>query len=276
MYQFHQEQHSSSLLLAQETMLKAARARAKSWVMTSHTAEGFVKLPNERILYTSPPRTSLQLSTPNIYPSTQPFTAKSDAGIVYITNQRIVYLPSNPTSDLQSFSSPILNLQDAYVRAPFFGANYWTAICKPVPGGGIPPSQPTIELRMTFREGGAFDYHSIFEQIKERLYQAYTVAREHGQRGTVDVDLANVHLEQLPAYEPAREVTKEEEDVSAESAVHVVRDSGVTGVRSPSESSPKEESFFAPNELPPRYEEAQLQAVGIDLDQRLREEAERQ
>jgi hypothetical protein len=129
---------------------------------------------------------------------------------------------------------------------------------------------------MTFREGGAFDYHSIFEQIKERLYQAYTVAREHGQRGTVDVDLANVHLEQLPAYEPAREVTKEEEDVSAESAVHVVRDSGVTGVRSPSESSPKEESFFAPNELPPRYEEAQLQAVGIDLDQRLREEAERQ
>lgn len=265
-------------------MLKAARARAKSWVMTSPN-EAFVKLPNERILYTSPPRTSLEISTPNSFPGAQPFAAKSDGGVVYITNQRvcsyvfkylaldtnsqkIVYLPTSPVPDLQSFSSPILNLQDTYVRAPFFGANYWSALCKPVSGGGIPPSHPSVELRMTFREGGAYDFHSTFEQVKERLYQAYIVARETGQRGQNGVDLANVHLEQLPAYEPAREVATEETAVEP-------RDSGVEGLRSRGVSEPpKEEEFSAPDEPPPGYEEAQIQAVGIDLDSRLREEAE--
>ena len=81
-------------------------------------------------------------------------------------------------------------------------------MCKPVAGGGIPASLPIIELRLTFREGGAFDFHTIFEQIKERLYQAYTTARETGAaRGADGLDLTNVHLEQLPAYEPASEAT---------------------------------------------------------------------
>ncbi|RDL39462.1 PH protein [Venustampulla echinocandica] len=197
MYQFHQEQLSYSLLAAQEKKLKAR----KSWVMTSPGSESFIKLPNEEILFSSPQRTSLQLSTPNTYPGSQPYSAKSDGGIVYITNQRIVYLPTTPTAELQSFSSPILNLQDTFVRAPFFGANYWTANVKPVSGGGIPPTNSAIELRLTFREGGAFDFHNTYEQIKERLYQAYMVARESGRAGDSNMDFGNVHLEQLPAYE---------------------------------------------------------------------------
>src|SRR6266487_775356 len=94
---------------------------------------------------------------------------------------QIVYLPTNPTPELQSFSAPILNLQDSYVRAPFFGANYWCAMVRPVAGGNIPPQHPAVELKMTFREGGAFDYHTIFEQIKERLYNAVSLARESGR-----------------------------------------------------------------------------------------------
>lgn len=85
MYQLHQEQHALSLRLAQESMLKEAR---KSWVMTSPN-EAFVKLPNERVLYTSPPRTSLDISTPNKFPGTQPYSAKSESGVVYLTNQRV-------------------------------------------------------------------------------------------------------------------------------------------------------------------------------------------
>lgn len=190
---------------------------------------------------------------------------------------KIVYLPSSPTPELQSFSSPILNLQDSHVCAPFFGANYWAALCKPVSGGGIPPSHPSVELRMTFREGGAYDYDSKFQQVKERLYQAYSIAREHGRRGTSGVDLTNVHMEQLPAYEPATEVHGEEEEATTSSPVvaTVARDSGVAGVRSRNGSIQKEEEFTTPSEPPPGYEEAQIQAVGIDLDQRLREEAER-
>lgn len=188
---------------------------------------------------------------------------------------QIVYLPSTTTPELQSFSSPILNLQDTTVQSPFFGPNYWTGVCKPVAGGGIPPSNAAVTIRLTFRDGGAFDFHSIFEQIKERLYQAYTVARESGQRNVVDVD-----LEQLPAYEPTRDVEHQDDAPTILSPIPVrplARESGVDGVGSPREPSPpKPEQFTAPDEPPPGYEEAQAQAVGVDLDQRLRDAAERQ
>jgi hypothetical protein len=85
MYTFHQEQHFYALKLAQRQELKST----DSWVMTSPNETGFVKLPNERILFTSPPRIHLQISTPNTYPGTEPFSAKSDAGVAYITNQRV-------------------------------------------------------------------------------------------------------------------------------------------------------------------------------------------
>jgi len=253
-----------------------------NWVMTSPNESGFIKLPNERILFTSPPRTSLQISTPNTFPAAQPFKINSDSGVVYITNQRIVYLPANPTTELQSFSSPILNLQDSYVRAPFFGANYWCALCKPVSDGGIPPTHPAVELRLTFKDGGAFDFHTTFEQIKERVHQAYSVAREHGQRGMTSAELPDVHLEQLPAYEPATRhgpPPQQEEGPTILSPIPVRpgegRDSGISGVRRSDGSSPREQRSVAPDEPPPGYEEAQAHAVGMNPDERLRDEEER-
>jgi len=78
-------------------------------------------------------------------------------------------------------------------------------------------------------------------------------------------DLANIDLEQLPAYEAARELPGDE----AASAAAVARES------EPSRNTDRDEGFQPPIEPPPGYEEAQVQAVGIDLDQRLREEAER-
>jgi WW domain-binding protein 2 len=139
---------------------------------------------------------------------------------------------------------------------------------------------------MIFREGGAFDYHTIFEQIKERLHHAISIARDEGRNiGSVGVlggaDLAGVHLEQLPAYEPPPQASSTEgaEERDPMSPIHPAgRDSNVAGLR----GQPKAEEEVSmpplepPNEPPPGYEEAQAQAVGIDLDQRLREEAERQ
>jgi len=132
-------------------------------------------------------------------------------------------------------------------------------------------------MRLTFREGGAFDFHTIFEQIKERLHQAHTVARENGQRGVVDVD-----LEQLPAYEPAREVEREEEDgprILSPTPVRPQVNGSIATIPSTATTNmppPSSAGFAAPDEPPPGYEEAQVQAVGIDLDQRLREEPQRQ
>lgn len=248
-----------------------------NWVMTSPNEPGFVKLPQERILYRSPQRTSLEVSSLTQYPGNEPFNIKSDAGVVYLTNQRIIYLPAAPTPELQSFSSPILNLQDSYVRAPFFGANYWAAACRPVAGGGIPPSHPLVNLKMIFREGGAFDFHTVFEQIKEKIQQAYSVAQELGT--TRNLNLADVDLENLPAYEPAANGSVN----TATQSVPRTTDSAPTTSGNPESTERNDhaedtsrDNFVAPDEPPPGYEEAQIQAVGISLDERLREEAERQ
>ena len=197
-----------------------------------------------------------------------------------------MYLPTHPTADLRNFSSPLLNLSDTFVHGPFFGANYWTAIVRPVAGGGIPPAYQYVELRMTFREGGAYDYHTVFEQIKERLYHALSLARDEGRvignsAGLASVDMANVHLEQLPAYEPAREITDRELaseqrlQPASRTSPTTTRDSGVDGMRTPSPPKPSEEIFAPPNEPPPGYAETQAQAVGNHLEQQLRDEAGR-
>ncbi|ELR09867.1 hypothetical protein VC83_06482 [Pseudogymnoascus destructans] len=242
-----------------------------NWVMVSpESTEPFVKLPNERILYRSPIRTSLTLSSPsNTHSSTQPWSVSSDGGVAYITNQRIVYIPTTSSPSLTSFSCPILNLHDTYVRAPFFGANYWTASVRPVAGGGTPPSLALIDLRMTFREGGAFDYHNVFELIKERLYEAVQAARDAGRNvggaGGMDPEvLQGLHLEQLPAYEPAAVAP------GSGAAAEARRASVVDG----QPRTEPESAAAQPDEPPPGYEEAQAQAVGIDLDQRLRRRAE--
>lgn len=90
MYQFHQEQHFYTLQQEEEKL----KQKRSSWVMTTPEQEGFVKLPHERILHKSPPRTSLDItSSKNPYPGAQPFTAKSEGGIVYVTNQRVCVTP---------------------------------------------------------------------------------------------------------------------------------------------------------------------------------------
>ena len=59
-----------------------------SWVMLDER-KGFVPLPRERILFTSPPRTALALQTPNSYPGKTPISINSPGGVAYLTNQRV-------------------------------------------------------------------------------------------------------------------------------------------------------------------------------------------
>ncbi|GAB1192241.1 hypothetical protein APSETT444_001430 [Aspergillus pseudonomiae] len=127
-------------------------------------------------------------------------------------------------------------MHDTHVSAPLFGANVWQSLVQPVPGGGIPSSLPALLLKVTFKEGGAFDYHNKFEEIKERLRVALENTRQ-SSRGVGNVDMSTVHLDQLPAYSgPDRRAT--------------------------SESSP-----MGP---PPGYEEVQQQSVADELEERLR------
>jgi hypothetical protein len=51
--------------------------------------EGFVHLPNERLIYSSPPRTSLALTPPSGYKGKETLSVQSSAGCIHLTNQRV-------------------------------------------------------------------------------------------------------------------------------------------------------------------------------------------
>lgn len=169
----------------------------------------------------------------------------------------------------------------------------WTALVQPVQGGGIPAHHPALELKLTFKEGGAYDFHSRYETVKERLQQAVAVARESGTvsgdgsetgRGRgggalAGVDVSAVHLDQLPAYE----------ETGVGGNVHVAAASAAVAAPAPppvdppahahadSAASPIAQNVFSPPaEPPPGYEEVQRETVEDELERRLRGVGERQ
>lgn len=62
--------------------------RVTSWVML-HERDGFVRLPNERMVYSSPPRTTLALTPPSGYKGSETLSIQSGAGSIHLTNQRV-------------------------------------------------------------------------------------------------------------------------------------------------------------------------------------------
>lgn len=67
-----------------------------SWVMLSGS-DGFIHLPKEHVIFTSPPRTSLSIKPPTSYSGTESsFLVSSSAGCIYLTNQRVRTLHLTP------------------------------------------------------------------------------------------------------------------------------------------------------------------------------------
>lgn len=125
---------------------------------------------------------------------------------------------------------------------------------------------------MTFKEGGAFDFHSNFERIKDRLHQAVEHARESGLmtgNGPAGVDYTNVHLDELPAYEgpsdaPPYPGTSHDTEFG-------VPPEGASKPPPPLGEETESSAFEPPTEPPPGYEEVQQQSVANELENRLRQ-----
>lgn len=288
-----------------------------SWVMLDGP-HNIVPLPREKILFTSPLRTALTLQTPNPYPGKEPFSVKCSDGKAIITNQRVIsassshtglvadsatslkliYLPTTPTTilglpatdptqkaqppSLKSFSAPLLGLQDTHVSAPFFGPNVWEAVLLPVEGGGIPSHHNLVQLKLTFKEGGAFDFSTIYERIKETISQAMDTARESGRPVSSFVD---ADLEQLPAYEevggsgaaPPLFTPRIQRPVpiapNGTPRPAPPPNNGVVGLENGRSEPPppmqlSNEPTPTPNEPPPGYEEVQRNSVADNLEVR--------
>ncbi|KAM7224137.1 hypothetical protein V8F06_000610 [Rhypophila decipiens] len=248
--QFLAEQHNWTLL---------ANSRSNeedSWVMLTRDGE-IVPIAGEKILFTSRPRVSLELSTPRELQVAEPFRLKSDGGIAYITNERVIYLPARPTDEFKSFFAPVLNFSDTHVQSSWIGPWSWGGVVRPVPGGGIPMDIPRIEAKLIFRDGGHSDFQAKFEWLKERLHHAQELGMIPGQ-----------NLEPPPPY-----------DASAPPS-----SSSAVGRQQPSSDGPEpnvpptgqhQPPQPAPDEPPPDYLEAQAQAITIQYEERERQEADR-
>lgn len=239
----------------------------------------YTPLPNEQTLFTSSPRVGFNVSTPSHFPGKQqqPYTLSSGSGLLYLTNRRIIFIPDKATPNFQSFAAPILSLHDSHVAAPWFGPNVWTALLQPTQGGGIPtPPGGVVEVKLTFKEGGAFDFHTAYERVRERLQQAVEVARIDGDgtggaRNAMNgVNVENVDLEDLPAYQE-RGSGPLMSPVAAEQAAATrqsQRDSGLGG----QDDRDRRKESDTPNEPPPGYEEAQSSALQDELERRMSEQ----
>lgn len=163
---------------------------------------------------------------------------------------------------------------------------------QPVTGGGIPPTHAALELKISFKEGGAYDFQSRFETVKERLKQAVEVARNAGAvtgdgsevgrgrgGGALDgVDMGNVHLDELPRYEEAGRDTRVNPAVAAatRAPVEVPSPPPASTVRQEAQRSapttnPTSPLHVAepPSEPPPSYEMAQTEVIEDELQRRL-------
>jgi hypothetical protein len=144
-----------------------------------------------------------------------------------------------------------------------------------VPGGGIPATHAALELKLTFKEGGAFDFHTSYERLKERLVQAVEGAREEGggnigtqNAGPEGVDWNRVHLEDLPAYEAGGVASVPTSPLDRNGARNI--EFGAEASRRTSVASPREETFATPVEPPPGYEEVQRGSIVEELERRIR------
>ena len=188
-----------------------------------------------------------------------------------------MYLPIASTPRFQSFSAPILNLDNTHVTAPFFGANVFAGDLRPVPGGNIPPHHALVDFKMTFKEGGAFDFSTTYERLKEQMTQALTVARENGgMPGSGAGGLPHADLEQLPAYEESGTSSNPPPSVAPPPATTLqvsttAHELAIAPTAEPSvKSEAPQESYPPPNEPPPGYEETQAASVARDMEENIR------
>lgn len=128
---------------------------------------------------------------------------------------------------------------------------------------------------MTFKEGGAFDFASTYERVKETLSQALEMARENGRPSAAD--LSEVNLEQLPAYEEATggPALQRPTPISRTAAPPTQpRDSGIAATSDNEQgttlSADLSNRHPLPNEPPPGYEETQQNSIAESLERGIR------
>ncbi|CAG8483252.1 10027_t:CDS:2 [Funneliformis mosseae] len=218
---------------------------ALNWAMIASDGKSPVPLPGEKIILEQD-KVSLVFDMGGGYPGNAG-TYKADGGI-FLTNQRVIFISRPTLQHFKSLSVPLLNMKEGKLQQPWFGANYYQAIVTPVPNGGLPaPGQ----LKVTFKEGGGFEFSSHYNSLMLRLFE--------NEGSLVE------HTEPLPTYTP-RQVNSSASHSSSGAIssdvlspevplINTEQAAGATTSRNNSTTTEVRPPPVAPDELPPSYDE---------------------
>ena len=125
-----------------------------------------------------------------------------------------------------------------------------------------------VEVKLTFKEGGAFDFHSHYERVRERLLQAVEVGRDAG------VEVGSVTLDDLPAYQEEGDgpLLSPTAVAVAAARLEVERRNGSVGGSGSGDGDgrgrDRDREVDTPVEPPPGYEEAQMAGLRDEVERR--------
>ena len=155
-------------------------------------------------------------------------------------------------------------------------------------GGGIPANHAYVELKLVFKDGGAFDFQTTYERVREHVLNAIDMAQESGRN--VRDAMGDVGGEELPAYEEtcthaaanvlngtsSGGVARNQASTAGLGRSHLLNGNGF--VVPPSGPHPRlvnqhAQSMAVPNEDPPGYEDAQQAGIANSLEESVRRES---
>lgn len=156
---------------------------ALNWVMLAEKTREPLALPREKWLQSfGSVSLSLSPSLPGAPLHDKPQgdlrNERKAAGIAHISNLRIVFVADSaisPTSTISSTASsstavetlslPYGALEGRFVQ-PIFHSNYFEALCLPASDGNLNDTPHTV--RLAFKEAGAFEFYTLYEEMKSR------------------------------------------------------------------------------------------------------------
>lgn len=134
---------------------------------------------------------------------------------------------------------------------------------------------------MTFKEGGAFDFHTNFERIRERFHQAMEAARDSDVTGSTSnrgsgpmagVNMDAVHLDELPTYQDSGHDALAPQPAPPERPLRapVQQEDPAPSFEEVVEGrAPAQRQTAPPTDAPPGYEETQQQSIEREFEARL-------
>ncbi|KAJ8331026.1 hypothetical protein O5D80_001035 [Batrachochytrium dendrobatidis] len=90
----------------------------------------------------------------------------SQNGYLYLTNMRVVYMPSPPIPGTIALTIPLKNLLNGKLVRPWIGSNSYQGLVIPVPNGGL---NDEGSIKLYFEKGGGFEFSSAYTMLRSRI-----------------------------------------------------------------------------------------------------------